>query len=304
MRSKPSPTSRSRRIKVGITVGDPAGIGPEIALKAADSLRGLADFLIIGDASRKRFTPGVISRPSGAASVSYLEQAVGLLERSKIDCLVTAPISKEAVRLAGFRFPGHTEYLAAKSAVKDYAMMLLNRRLKFSLLTTHQPLKEVPALITAGRIRAVVGLTVTGLKKYFGILRPRLAVCGLNPHASDNGLIGCEERKVIDPAARRCAKLFAADIRGALPADVAVSRALEGEFDGLIAMYHDQALIPLKATDKSSGVNLTLGLPFVRSSPLHGTAFDIAATPGKADPSSMIEAVRVAVKCASILKRA
>ncbi|MCX5710562.1 MAG: 4-hydroxythreonine-4-phosphate dehydrogenase PdxA, partial [Candidatus Omnitrophica bacterium] len=216
---------------------------------------------------------------------------------------VTCPVSKEAINLAGIRFQGHTEYLARSFKVKSYVMMLLNQELKFSLITRHIPLKEVPGVLSSKMIFDNARVTLSGLRKLFAIIRPRLVFCGLNPHASDNGIIGKEELELIRPAIKKIKKELRISIDGPLSADVAISKAYAKDYDCVMAMYHDQALIPLKLTGNNSGVNLTLGLPFVRTSPLHGTAFDIAARPERACPDSLIEAIKLAIKCASNLKK-
>ena len=174
-------------------------------------------------------------------------------------------------------------------------MMLLNRKLKFSLVTRHIPLKYVPARLDADKIYKTILLTHRSLKELFLIKNPRIGVCGLNPHASDNGLLGAEENKIIKPALMRVAKSIR-NIEGPLPADVAVLKAVQKKYDCLIAMYHDQALIPLKLSGAYTGVNLTLGLRFIRTSPLHGTAFDIAGKFNLANPSSLIAAIKLAIK--------
>jgi 4-hydroxythreonine-4-phosphate dehydrogenase len=174
-------------------------------------------------------------------------------------------------------------------------MMLLNKRLKISLVTRHLPLKDVPSQIKAGEIKKVILLTYAGLRELFALKKPRIVVCGVNPHASDNGVIGNEENDIIKPLIQKLKARIPA-IAGPLSADIAIAKAVCGEYDCAVAMYHDQALIPLKVLGNQSGVNLTLGLPFIRTSPLHGTAFDIAR--GKrADPSSLISAITLAVQC-------
>ncbi|MDP3731995.1 MAG: 4-hydroxythreonine-4-phosphate dehydrogenase PdxA [Candidatus Omnitrophota bacterium] len=337
------------KIRVGITMGDPAGIGPEIIPKALKKLKGLANFVIIGDkwvfgqlsaisyqlsalkfidlnnVPHKNFKFGKIKAEYGKASVEYIDKAIELIKNKQIDCLVTCPISKEAVSLAGFdNFTGHTEYLSARTNTKYFAMMLLNRKLKFSLVTGHIPLKDVPSKLDTDKIYKTVLLAYRSLKQLFLIKNPRMAVCGLNPHASDNGLLGEEENKIIKPALKRL-RLRLRDIDGTLSADVAVLKAAQKKYDCIIAMYHDQALIPLKLSDEYAGVNLTLGLPFIRTSPLHGTAFDISGrfntprpegcgfrprsipplrtpdfSPGGlhlANATSLIEAIKLAVRC-------
>ncbi|MFA5096607.1 MAG: 4-hydroxythreonine-4-phosphate dehydrogenase PdxA [Candidatus Omnitrophota bacterium] len=326
MSLEPNPISRS--IKVGITLGDPSGIGPAITLKALDRLKGLADFTVIGDSwvlnkargarcavrginlidlhniNRKKFAFGKIKAEYGRASIEYLDKALELLRDQEIDCLVTAPISKEAINLAGCKYSGHTEYLLKRTRASEAVMMLLNDKLRFSLVTRHIPLNRVSRAITAGGLCNNMLITCASLRRFFGIKKPRLVVCGLNPHASDNGIIGNEEKSLLEPAIEKVMRKERVEVDGPLSSDIAVLRASRGQYDCVIAMYHDQALIPLKLTGTDTGVNLTLGLPFIRTSPLHGTGFDIAETPRKASPASMIAAVRTAVKCASNLKRA
>lgn len=335
MDSRNAHISRSCRIKIGLTLGDPSGIGPEIALAATSAFKEKADFTVIGDkwvfdkaivrSSRHRviggqakfrvsrfidlenvphkgFSFGKIRGEYGKASIEYLDKALELIKNKEIDCLVTCPISKEAINLAGFNFPGHTEYLAKQTKTENFVMLLLNKRLKISLLTRHVPLERVPFEINEGIICKTLLLTYKALKELFLIKIPRIAVCGLNPHASDNGLIGKQELRIIRPALERL-KGKLKNIAGPLSADVAMFKAIQNEFDCVVAMYHDQALIALKLVDKESGVNMTLGLPFIRTSPLHGTAFDIAGK-GMADPSSLIEAINLAVRCAQNLKKA
>jgi len=318
----------THRITVGITMGDPSGIGPAIIRKALYKLRNsrLAQFVIIGDkwvfnqasgfrlqasgirfidlnnVPRKNFSFGKIKAEYGRASMEYVDKAIELIKSKKIDCLVTCPVSKETINL-GERcgFLGHTEYLAKQTNTKNFAMMLLNRKLKFSLVTRHIPLKEVPAQLKKNKICQTILLTRQSLKKLFLIKEPRIVVCGLNPHASDNGLIGLEENKIIKPALSALRRLRQID--GPLPADTAVLGAAQKQYDCVIAMYHDQALIPLKISDAYAGVNITLGLKFIRTSPLHGTAFDIAGRYNLINPISLIEAVKLAVECTSNQKR-
>jgi len=305
-------------------MGDPAGIGPAITLRALNLLRGKANFTVIGDSfvlakaakalkikplsagrlidlnnvKKANFVFGRISAPSGRASLEYLDTAVDLLRDKKIDCLVTCPVSKEAINLSGAKFSGHTEYLADKFHRRDLIMMLVNDKFKFSLVTRHIPLKDVCKKITRNELENNIINTIKGLKCLFSIRNPKIVVCGINPHASDNGVIGDEEPKVIKPAIMALkGRCRGSVIAGPLPADVAISGAAKGNFDCVIALYHDQALIPLKLTDFDSGINLTLGLPFVRTSPLHGTAFDLAARPSLANPNSLVAAVKLAIKC-------
>jgi 4-hydroxythreonine-4-phosphate dehydrogenase len=246
---------------------------------------------------------GQIKAQYGKASVEYLDKALELLRNKEIDCLVTAPISKEAINKAGFKYSGHTEYFLKKTGVKEAVMLLLNNKLKFSLVTRHLPIEKVPKALTKEKLYNNILTTYESLKNIFGIKKPRLVVCGLNPHASDNGVIGREENRIIKPVLKKLRDELKLNIDGPLSADAAVASAKEGNYDCVIAMYHDQALIPLKLTDGDSGVNMTLGLPFIRTSPLHGTAFDIARTPVLANPASMIAAIKLAIKCVSNLKK-
>jgi 4-hydroxythreonine-4-phosphate dehydrogenase len=307
-------------------MGDPSGIGPEITLKALHKLKGLADFTIIGDkwvlnqipnpksqipnytlvdldnVDHKGFSFGKVRAEYGRASVEYLDKALELLRKKEIGCLVTAPLSKEAVSLTGRKgFRGHTEYLAEACGTKDFVMLLLNRDLKISLVTRHSPLKEVARRLKQEEIIKNIKLTYQALKKLFAIAEPRLVICGLNPHASDNGLLGEEENKIIKPALKKL-KPRIKNLCGPLPADVAIAGAYKKKYDCAVAMYHDQALIPLKLLGDNQGVNMTLGLPFVRTSPLHGTAFDIAGG-NAACPDSLIEAIKLAVRCSRNLKK-
>ncbi|MFA4990242.1 MAG: 4-hydroxythreonine-4-phosphate dehydrogenase PdxA [Candidatus Omnitrophota bacterium] len=322
MSLKSNPISRLSRVRVGLTIGDPSGIGPAVTLKALKALKKApADFVVIGDAGILKKIPGAnimdlknlnlrdfsfgkIKAEYGKASVEYLDKALELLKDKEIDCLVTAPISKEAINKAGFKYSGHTEYFGKKTRAKEVVMLLLNDKLKFCLVTRHIPIGKVPRALTKKKLYSSILIVYKSLKYLFGIKKPRLVVCGLNPHASDNGIIGTEEKRVIKPVLKKLKAKIKPDIDGPLSSDVAVSRAAAGNYDCVIAMYHDQALIPLKLTGGSSGVNMTLGLPFIRTSPLHGTAFDIASTPELADPTSMIAAIKLAIQCASQQKKA
>ncbi len=239
------------KIIVGITMGDPAGIGPAIIQKAMNKVRGLADFVVIGDkwvfsrvsgvrcrvsgakfidlnnVAHKNFKFGKVKAEYGKASVEYLDKAIELIKNKEIDCLVTCPVSKEAISLAGFdKFLGHTEYLAARTNTKYFAMMLLNKKFRFSLVTRHIPLKDVPSKLDTDKIYKTILLTHRSIKELFLIKNPRIAVCGLNPHASDNGLLGGEENKIIKPVLMRLGKSIR-NIDGPLPADVAVLKAAQ-----------------------------------------------------------------------------
>ncbi|MFA5093097.1 MAG: 4-hydroxythreonine-4-phosphate dehydrogenase PdxA [Candidatus Omnitrophota bacterium] len=330
MNSKNNPTLKSSKIRVGLTIGDPAGIGPAITLKALKILKSKADITVIGSGfvlakaakllkiknlalklidlnniNKRDFKFGRVAALNGQASLEYLDLALKLLKEKKIDCLVTCPISKEAINLAGSKFSGHTEYLAKKTKCKDPVMLLLNDQLKFSLLTRHLPLKDVCLKLTQNILEDNILKTMQGMRKQFLIKNPRIVLCAVNPHASDNGVIGKEEQKVMTPVIKRLRNVIKGGrLVGPLAADTAIAQAAIGNFDCVIAAYHDQALIALKLTDFDSGVNLTLGLPFVRTSPLHGTAFDLAANPKLANPNSLVAAIKLAIKCRLNQKKA
>lgn len=323
-------------------MGDPSGIGPQILAKALSkpSIANLAEFVVIGDrwvldkfnppsprfrrvvrrnfsedgqnsnikivdlnnVPHKNFSFGKISKEYGRASIEYINKAIELIKNKEIDCLITLPISKEAINLAGFKWAGHSEYLAYKTKRKDIVMMLANRFIGVSLVTRHIPLEKVASYLDKHKIYKTIIITYQALKKWFGIKEPRIAVCGLNPHASDGGLIGDQERQIIIPAINM-AKRTIKHIDGPLPSDTVFLKAKDKIYNSVIAMYHDQALIALKVLDFDSGINITLGLTFVRTSPLHGTAFDIAKT-NLAKPNSLIEAIKTAIVCTQNLKRA
>ncbi len=261
------------------------------------------EIIDLENVNRKNFRSGRIKAEYGKASMQYLDTALDMLQAGQIDCLVTCPISKEAIGLAGYPYTGHTEYFARRTGSRDCVMMLMNDELKISLVTRHLPLRRVCAKITPELIIRTILPTARYLQDFFAIPKPRIVVCGLNPHASDNGRIGNEENTIIRPALAGLRKAHKLSCEGPLSADVAIAAAARKEFDAVIAMYHDQALIPLKLKGNTGGVNITLGLPFVRTSPLHGTAFDVAGSFEKADPSSLIAAINIAVQCASNLKK-
>lgn len=315
------PTSRLNRPKIALTMGDPAGIGPEVVSKAlaSPSVSGLADFLLIGDgfvADRLKkdmrlglkipllnlanvpaasFGYGKSGPSYGKASIQYVDKALQLIKEGQADCLVTGPINKRSVRMAGLlKFEGHTEYIAEKTGTKDFAMMFVGKSLKITLATRHIALEDVPRRLSRESISKAILLTHKYLKEFFGIRYPRIGVSGLNPHAGENGAFGTEESSIIIPAIKNVSKKIGG-IAGPFPPDVIFYNALNKKFDAVVAMYHDQALIPFKILYFKDGVNLTLGLPFIRTSPDHGTAFDIAGK-GAADPSSMIEAIRLACR--------
>lgn len=308
------------RLRVGITMGDPSGIGPLIIASAIPRLSRLADFTVIGDervfrknlksrirnhnlifhdldnVNHNNFESGKVKAEYGKASLQYLERALGLIRKREIDCLVTCPISKEAVAKSGCKdFTGHTEYLAQRTRSQAVAMMLLNSRIRFSLVTRHIPLAGVSRCICERSLTETILLTHRALKTLFNLEKPHMVVCALNPHASDNGLLGSEEARIISPTIKKLSKKIIS-ISGPLAADTAIAQAAQGLYDCVIALYHDQALIPLKLLGNDTGVNLTIGLPFVRTSPLHGTAFD-QARKGLGNPSSLIASIKLAVKC-------
>jgi 4-hydroxythreonine-4-phosphate dehydrogenase len=284
--------------RVGITVGDPAGIGPEIALKASVDPRVLEVceprlYGVQGDAAA--FTPGELSAEAGRAAYDAIVAAVADARSRKIDAIATAPINKEAFALAGLPWKGHTDLLAHLTGTPRVAMMFYAEELRVVLATIHVPLAEVPRLLTRDLVDFIVELTAREMPR-FGYARPRLALAGLNPHAGEHGVIGGEDEAVLRPAVE-AARARGVDITGPWPGDTVFGRAARGEFDAVIACYHDQGLIPVKLLAFGRAVNVTLGLPIVRTSVDHGTAFDIAGR-GVADASSLIEAVRLAAQLA------
>ncbi len=304
-------------MKIGITMGDPLGIGPEIIFKALQSprLQNSADFVIYGD--EKAYDFSALKIPSnlsfewitqgpaqqlwtpescGKASIAYLEKAVADACEGKIDALVTAPIAKFHLQKAGYAWPGHTEFLAEKTGGHKVVMMMASPTLKVSLVTIHMPLKEVPQKITQEKIMDTVRISFDSLKKYWGLSKPRVAVCGLNPHAGEEGVLGDEEIKIIAPALEKL-RQEGYELTGPCVPDAVFHQAYEGQFDAVVCMYHDQGLIPFKMLHFRDGVNVTLGLPIIRTSPDHGTGFDIVGK-NLADPSSMIAATELAIDMA------
>jgi len=335
-------------VRLAITMGDPAGIGPEIIIKAlsegapatdclpvviapyhlmkqqaerlkcAVSLKRIeeipegppppAAILILepscsvrtganGDSnniapSGLKIIPGRIQKEAGAIAKACIDKAVHLTLEGNCDAICTAPIHKEAMHAAGFAFPGHTEYLAHLTGAKRFAMLLCGGGLRVALATIHSPLKDVPELITEDGILEKLRLLHEFIP-YFGIPRPRIGVCGINPHAGEGGMFGDEESRIIRPAIEK-ARLEGIDSDGPLPADTLFHRMLKGDFDAILAMYHDQGLIPVKTLAFHDGVNVTMGLPFIRTSVDHGTGFDIAGK-GVASPESLKAAIRLAV---------
>jgi 4-hydroxythreonine-4-phosphate dehydrogenase len=290
-----------RRPRLALTLGDPRGIGPEIVARALgdSTLRAIADYTVVGprgtgvtpDESTGEWT-GTDPARAGKLAGDAIERAVFLATRGEVDGIVTAPIDKAALLAGGFDYPGHTEMLA-KLTGADAAMMLASDRLRVVLATTHIPLRRVPDLVSGEAIATAARLTFAGLREWFGLDTPRIALCALNPHAGDGGRFGSEDDEILRPAADE------AGLYGPFPADTVFVRALRGEFDAVIAPYHDVGMTAIKVASFGSAVNLTLGLPFPRTSPDHGTALDIAGK-GIADPSSMIRAIQM---CAEIVNR-
>ena len=286
--------------RVGITVGDPAGIGPEIAAKAAahPDVLAVCEPILYGPSSAAdlaRFEPGCVSAAAGRAAYDAVLQAVADAQSGRIDAIATAPINKEAFAAAGVPWRGHTELLAHLTGAPRFAMMFYADALRVVLATIHIPLAEVPRALTQERLEEVLTLTVDELPR-FGWPEARVALAGLNPHAGEHGVIGSEDDAVLRPAVEACRARGLA-VEGPYPADTIFLRAMRGEFDAVVACYHDQGLIPVKLAAFGRAVNVTLGLPIVRTSVDHGTAFDIARQ-GIADPSSLVEAVKLAARLA------
>jgi 4-hydroxythreonine-4-phosphate dehydrogenase len=276
------------RPRIGITLGDPAGIGPEVVAKALKSGR-----------LNRRFNYEVIGNPGAKRRADAADWVVEGAKRclaGDLVALATAPITKDLLHRAGYHFTGQTELLAHLSHTRRFAMMLAGGPLRVALVTTHAPLRHVAKLITARKIVEVIELA-DQICRRFGIRRPRIAVAGLNPHAGEGGLLGDEERRIIGPAVKRAARRGIA-VSGPYSADTLFYRAAHGEFDAVVAMYHDQGLAPFKLIAFDNGVNLTLGLPFIRTSPDHGTAPDIAGK-GIARPHGMIAAINMAAQLAT-----
>ncbi len=287
--------------RIAVTLGDPRGIGPEVVARALDdeSLRHLAHFVVVGPAGTMiapqvetgTWIPEGGPALAGSLAGAAIERAVELALADQVDGIVTAPIDKSALHAGGYDFPGHTEMLAALTG-SETAMMLASDRLRVILATTHVPLRDVPRLLTAETIERTATIARAGLQAWFGIESARIALCAMNPHAGDGGRFGNEDQTVLAPAAQRSGLL------GPFPADTVFVRALRGEFDAVIAPYHDVGMTAIKVASFGAAVNVTLGLPFPRTSPDHGTALDIAGK-GVADPSSMIHAMR---QCVEIVK--
>src|SRR5262245_1574262 len=283
--------------RIAITVGDPAGIGPEVAARAADdaTVRAVCEPVLYEPPAGATFQPGLLSADAGRAAYETIVRATGDAQAGVVDALATAPINKEALHLAGLPWAGHTDLLAHLTGARHVAMMFESDALRVVLATVHIALSRVPASLTKERLEATIALTADAVPKFIK-MPPRIAVAGLNPHAGEHGMFGSEEEEVIGPAIASC-RARGIDVGGPFPADTIFVRASRGEFDVVVACYHDQGLIPVKLLAFGHAVNVTLGLPIVRTSVDHGTAFDIAGK-GIADPRSMIAAVRLAARLA------
>jgi 4-hydroxythreonine-4-phosphate dehydrogenase len=297
--------SSSNKKVIAITMGDPQGIGPEVIRKALvnKSLLAAGRFIVVGDKKilgRVHSSVGVVDVPyksAGEGSLKFLDKAILLIKGGVADALVTAPLSKENVSRYHKNFVGHTEYLAQAFGVQHFDMMFIAAGMRLTIVTRHVPLKEVPKLITQKAVFNSIALMAQTLKDKFKIRSPRIAVLGLNPHAGEGGLLGSEDHKHILPAVAQ-AKAQGINANGPLPADTFFAFSPnKNPYDGIIAMYHDQGLTPLKGLYMKELVNFTAGLPFVRTSPAHGTAFDIVGQ-NKADPSSMLSALKLACQLA------
>ena len=286
------------RPRIGITLGDPAGIGPEVGRKAAScqEILKVCEPVLYGSEDIVDEFVGRESAEAGMSSYAAVEKAVRDALDGVIDGIATAPISKSAWALAGLPWRGHTECLAALTGATEVRMLFYSSRLIVALSTVHISLADVSKMLTKECLKVTIELTHKELP-HFGVEQPRLAVSGLNPHAGENGLMGDEEQRVITPVVRDCQRL-GIDVSGPISGDTVFQRAAEGEFDAVIACYHDQGLIPVKLLAFGKAVNVTLGLPIIRTSVDHGTAFDIAGE-GRADPSSMIAAVHLAAQLAT-----
>ncbi len=332
---------------IGVTMGDPCGIGSEVVLKAllSQEIRTAARYVIIGcnkvltrvadslgisdeiyvlrndigplnvdiflendvtllDFDNVSLHNAFAFKPlpeCGRASVEYVIKGIELALEERIDALVTSPINKEAVKMAGFGFGGHTELLKERTSVENVVMFMVGRGLRISFVTTHLAVNDVPGFITRESVFSTIQITATGLQNFFGISRPKIAVCSLNPHCGDGGRYGTEEMEILVPAIKQ-AQEAGIDCHGPLSSDTVFNRALNGEFDVVVVQFHDQGTIPLKIHAFNSGVNITLGIPIIRTSPTHGTAFDLAGK-GIANPGSMIEAIKAAIMMVEARRR-
>jgi 4-hydroxythreonine-4-phosphate dehydrogenase len=284
--------------RIGITVGDPAGIGPEIAAKAAadERVRAVCEPVLYGPPAGARFVAGELSADAGRAAYDAIVAAVRDAQAGAVAAIATAPVNKLAFSRAGLPWKGHTDLLGHLTGSARVAMMFWSDPLKVILATVHIPLSSVSRALTREVVDGTIDLATRELPR-FGIADPRLAVAGLNPHAGEDGLLGDEETRVIRPSID-AARARGVNVQGPFPGDTVFGRAVKGEFDAVIACYHDQGLIPVKLLAFGHSVNVTLGLPIIRTSVDHGTAFDIAGR-NLADPTSMIEAVVLAARLAS-----
>lgn len=293
---------KSKNKVIAISMGDPEGIGPEVIAKALKRISQLtASVIIVGeDSVIRRWLPkfpknvsllNISYKSPGEGSLKFLDKAIFLIKQGVADALVTGPLSKERVAQYSKGFIGHTEYLAQAFDVQQVEMMFVAGKIKTVIVTRHDSIKDLPRLITTSKVLNSIELTHQGLIKTFKIRKPRIAVLGLNPHAGENGLIGQEEINAIIPAIKKANQL-GFNVKGPFPADTFFGHGLK-DYDAVIAMYHDQGLIPIKTLYFKEVVNTTIGLPFVRTCPAHGTAFDIAGK-GVADPSSMIASIKLA----------
>ena len=280
----PGPAARPR---LAVTLGDPRGIGPEVVDKALAAPLA-ADVTLLGRTERGA---GLTEERAGRVAGQAIEQAVRLALAGSVDAIVTGPVHKHALHVAGYRYPGVTEFLAHLAGDVPVAMMLATGALRVVLVTTHLALRDVPAQLTTERVIQAGRLAADALRRWWGIAVPRLALCALNPHAGEGGLFGDEDERVLRPAA------LALGAAGPLPADTVFVKALRGDFDAVLAPYHDVGMTAVKVAGFGHGVNVTLGLPFIRTAPDHGTAFDIAGT-GTADAGSMRAALELAVRLA------
>jgi 4-hydroxythreonine-4-phosphate dehydrogenase len=283
--------------RVALTVGDPAGIGPEIACAAARDSRVLAvcEPVVYAAPGDRSFAPGVLSGEAGRAAYDTIARAVDDALNGRVDAIATAPLNKQALRLAGLPWAGHTDLLAHLTGAPFVAMMFESPSLRVVLATVHIALADVPGALTRPLLEATIALTARELPR-FGVATPRIAVAGLNPHAGEHGLFGGEDDAVVAPAVAAC-RGRGVDVVGPIPGDTVFPRAHRGEFDVVVACYHDQGLIPVKLLAFGDAVNVTLGLPIIRTSVDHGTAFDIAGK-GIARADSMIAAALLAARLA------
>jgi 4-hydroxythreonine-4-phosphate dehydrogenase len=333
MKRDPSIMKNERPV-IGITMGDPVGVGPEIIIqslskgdlfehirpivigdmgileRARDLLQsdiklnpaaspdkgvyhqGTIDVIPLSTLKSNETLWGKPTEQTGRAMTHYILKAIDLAMEGQLAAVVTCPINKLAMNMAGYHYNGHTELFAERTQTRDYAMMLAGERLRVVLVTIHMPFVQVAKSITVEKIVDLILLTERSLKSRFGIDRPRIAVAGLNPHAGEEGMFGTEEKETIAPAIDRV-RSMGIDVKGPFPPDTIYYHAVKGAFDVVVSMYHDQGLIPFKLIHFENGVNTTLGLPIIRTSVDHGTAYDIAGT-GKANPESLISAMKMA----------